>query len=58
MAVHDCVGRFPAASELELAGQPVPLGERGRGLRLVHVTAAAWGVLPTRDGKVVWAAVT
>jgi hypothetical protein len=32
-----------------------PLDERGRGLRLVTAAAAAWGSLPTRTGKVVWA---
>ncbi|XVV12096.1 ATP-binding protein [Actinoplanes sp. CA-131856] len=32
-----------------------PLDERGLGLRLVEGTAAAWGTLPTRTGKVVWA---
>jgi anti-sigma regulatory factor (Ser/Thr protein kinase) len=34
-----------------------PLDERGRGLRTVAATAAAWGALPTRTGKVVWAGV-
>lgn len=34
-----------------------PLDERGRGLRLVHATAFAWGSMPTRTGKVVWASV-
>jgi hypothetical protein len=33
------------------------LSERGRGLRLVHFGAAAWGAMPTRGGKVVWATV-
>ncbi|WP_433298228.1 ATP-binding protein [Actinoplanes sp. CA-030573] len=32
-----------------------PLDERGRGMRVVAATAAAWGWLPTRTGKVVWA---
>ena len=32
-----------------------PLDERGRGMRVVRATAAAWGWLPTRTGKVVWA---
>ncbi|XVU24837.1 ATP-binding protein [Actinoplanes sp. CA-054009] len=32
-----------------------PLDERGLGLRLVDATATAWGTLPTRTGKVVWA---
>ncbi|GAA0542742.1 hypothetical protein GCM10010172_25260 [Paractinoplanes ferrugineus] len=32
-----------------------PLDDRGRGLRVVTVTADAWGALPARTGKVVWA---
>jgi len=35
-----------------------PLDERGLGLRLVAGTAIAWGWLPTRTGKVVWATLT
>ncbi|WP_250031417.1 ATP-binding protein [Paractinoplanes maris] len=57
VAVHDGVSRFPAANELRLAGRPIARADRGRGLRLVHATAAAWGAVPARDGKVVWAAV-
>lgn len=33
----------------------VRLDEDGRGLRTVGATAVAWGSLPTRTGKVVWA---
>jgi anti-sigma regulatory factor (Ser/Thr protein kinase) len=32
-----------------------PLDDRGQGLRIVHTGSAAWGAMPTRDGKVVWA---
>jgi len=32
-----------------------PLAVNGRGLRIVAVLATSWGVLPTADGKVVWA---
>jgi len=32
-----------------------PLYELGRGLQTVNATATAWGSLPTRTGKVVWA---
>ncbi|MGK5679298.1 ATP-binding protein [Actinoplanes sp. URMC 104] len=32
-----------------------PLDDRGHGLRLVGTLAVAWGSLPTRTGKVVWA---
>jgi len=35
-----------------------PLDERGRGMQVVRATAAAWGWLPTRTGKVVWATLT
>ncbi|MCO8271073.1 ATP-binding protein [Actinoplanes sp. TRM 88003] len=30
---------------------------RGQGLRIVRTAAAAWGALPTRDGKMVWATI-
>jgi anti-sigma regulatory factor (Ser/Thr protein kinase) len=33
----------------------LPLDERGRGLRTVTAIATAWGWLPTRSGKIVWA---
>nr|WP_296068663.1 ATP-binding protein [uncultured Actinoplanes sp.] len=33
-----------------------PLDERGRGLQTVAALATAWGSLPTRSGKIVWAA--
>ncbi|GAA2641113.1 hypothetical protein Adu01nite_08770 [Paractinoplanes durhamensis] len=32
-----------------------PLDDRGRGLRVVTATADAWGALPTKTGKIVWA---
>jgi len=35
-----------------------PLDERGRGMQVVRGAAAAWGWLPTRTGKVVWATLT
>jgi hypothetical protein len=46
LAVHDGDPRLPA----------VPAGA-GRGLRMVESRASAWGAMPTRDGKVVWALV-
>ncbi|MEU8821570.1 ATP-binding protein [Actinoplanes sp. NPDC048796] len=58
VVVHDCVSEFPVANDLTVAGRSAPLAERGRGLQLVHATAAAWGAVPAPDGKVVWAAVT
>jgi anti-sigma regulatory factor (Ser/Thr protein kinase) len=57
VAIHDRLSRFPAPDEPKLVGSSASLGERGRGLRLVHTIAAAWGTVPTRDGKVVWATV-
>jgi hypothetical protein len=32
-----------------------PGSDRGRGLMLINALAAAWGTIPTSDGKVVWA---
>jgi hypothetical protein len=58
VAIHDHLRRFPRPSPPNGAGPRVSLGERGRGLHLVHATAAAWGAMPARDGKVVWATVT
>jgi hypothetical protein len=57
LAIHDCVSRFPRPGGLAHIGPPASLDERGRGLRLVHATAAGWGAMPTREGKVVWATV-
>jgi anti-sigma regulatory factor (Ser/Thr protein kinase) len=57
VAVHDCDRRFPRLHDPELRSPPVSLDDRGRGLRLVHTVAAAWGAMPTRTGKVVWATV-
>lgn len=43
-------------SPVEPVVSPVGGGtERGRGLQIVDATAYAWGFLPARDGKVVWA---
>ncbi|MET3421733.1 hypothetical protein BJ973_000945 [Actinoplanes tereljensis] len=57
LAIHDCVSRFPRPSGSELTSPQASFVERGRGLRLVHTVAAAWGTMPTREGKVVWATV-
>lgn len=57
LAVHDGVPRFPHPSEPELIDPQASLAERGRGLRLVHSVAAAWGAMPAHGGKVVWATV-
>ena len=51
IAVRDGASHFP-----QLNNHPHnSLQQRGRGLRLVHVVAATWGAMPTRNGKVVWA---
>ncbi|MEU8241652.1 ATP-binding protein [Actinoplanes missouriensis] len=52
LAVRDGDGRYP---RLPAHGDRAVLSDRGRGLLLVHAMAAAWGVLPARSGKVVWA---
>jgi anti-sigma regulatory factor (Ser/Thr protein kinase) len=58
VAVHDGAPRFPLPSGPALSDPPGALSEGGRGLMLVHKIAAAWGSMPTRGGKVVWATVT
>jgi hypothetical protein len=48
----------PTLPEMRKPARPRPgrpLDDRGRGLRVVTATADAWGALPTRTGKVVWA---
>lgn len=35
-------------------GRGRPDAESGRGLHIVEQLASAWGVIPSRDGKVVW----
>lgn len=57
LAVRDGASGFPHLTGPALTGPQAPLDERGRGLRLVHTIAAAWGALPARGGKVVWATV-
>jgi anti-sigma regulatory factor (Ser/Thr protein kinase) len=57
LAVHDRVSRFPRRHEPADAGPRASLEERGRGLASVQMIATAWGVMPTRHGKVVWATV-
>jgi anti-sigma regulatory factor (Ser/Thr protein kinase) len=57
VAVHDRVSMFPRRHEPEVAGPRAAIEERGRGLPLVDEISAAWGVVPTRHGKVVWATV-
>ncbi|MEV8504624.1 ATP-binding protein [Actinoplanes sp. NPDC051475] len=58
LAVRDGDTRYPRLNPLAAAGRATPLDERGRGLQLVHALAAAWGAMPARSGKVVWATVS
>jgi len=58
VAVRDGASRFPHPSESRLPDPKISLLEQGRGLGLVHAVAAAWGAMPTRGGKVVWATVS
>jgi hypothetical protein len=55
LSVADENSRLPAVIALARPRRGFPLDERGRGLRTVAATAHAWGSLPTRTGKVVWA---
>lgn len=55
LAVRDGASRFPHPSEATLPNLQIPFHQRGRGLRLVHTVASAWGAMPTHGGKVVWA---
>ena len=50
LSVHDGGTHLPHLR----APNPVP---RGRGLRLVDAKSTAWGAMPTRDGKLVWATI-
>ena len=58
VAVQDGVPEFPRPHRPAPVSPPVALRPRGRGLFLVHTIAAAWGAMPARGGKVVWATVT
>jgi hypothetical protein len=57
LAVRDRNPRLPHLLDLAPVVPGRPLDERGRGLRIVHAAATAWGAIPTPGGKVVWAAV-
>jgi anti-anti-sigma regulatory factor/anti-sigma regulatory factor (Ser/Thr protein kinase) len=50
IAVRDGSSESPRTSPAD-----DPLAASGRGMRIVAMLAASWGVLPTTDGKVVWA---
>jgi hypothetical protein len=55
LSVRDGDSRLPYLRDPE----PVTAGEQrdagGQGLRIVDAAASAWGAMPTRDGKLVWA---
>jgi len=56
LAVSDELADPPRIIALARPRPGRPLDDRGRGLRVVAAVATAWGSLPTRTGKVVWAA--
>jgi hypothetical protein len=58
VAVQDGVAGFPRPHRPASVSPPASLPARGRGLLLVHKLAAAWGAMPARGGKVVWATLT
>ncbi|WP_203720409.1 ATP-binding protein [Paractinoplanes brasiliensis] len=55
LSVADGVATPPRLIKLSRVRRDQPLDERGRGLQVVGALAVAWGTLPTRTGKVVWA---
>ncbi|MBL7254770.1 ATP-binding protein [Paractinoplanes lichenicola] len=55
LSVADGVAAPPHRIKLSRVRRDHPLDERGRGLQVVSALAVAWGTLPTRTGKVVWA---
>ncbi|WP_051809412.1 ATP-binding protein [Actinoplanes subtropicus] len=57
LTVSDGVAAPPRLLEPVRPRPGRPLDERGLGMRTVRAAAAAWGWLPTRTGKVVWATV-
>jgi hypothetical protein len=55
LAVSDGVAAPPRLLRPARLRRGRPLDDRGRGMRIVAAAATAWGSLPTRTGKVVWA---
>ncbi|MEU4623257.1 ATP-binding protein [Actinoplanes sp. NPDC023801] len=57
LAVRDGDTRYPRLHEPPGEDSAAALQEQGRGLLLVHAVVPAWGAMPARGGKVVWATV-
>jgi anti-sigma regulatory factor (Ser/Thr protein kinase) len=57
LAVRDGCRLPPRILELAAPVAGRPLNERGHGMRVVEADSVDWGVLPAKDGKVVWAVV-
>jgi anti-sigma regulatory factor (Ser/Thr protein kinase) len=55
LAVCDRDPRPPVLREPTPGTSGTPLDRPGLGLHIVEAAAFAWGTVPTRDGKVVWA---
>lgn len=55
LAVRDGAPQYPQLTESPPISSQAPITQRGRGLQLVHAAADAWGAMPARGGKVVWA---
>jgi anti-sigma regulatory factor (Ser/Thr protein kinase) len=57
IAVRDNSRQLPGMVDLAPVVAGRPLDDRGQGLHIVHASAAMWGAMATKDGKVVWATV-
>ena len=57
ISVRDGDPRLPRFPDTTTKVGGYPADEHGQGLQAVHAHAAAWGAMPTRVGKVVWASI-
>jgi len=57
LAVRDSATHYPHLNKPSNDRQAAS-NKRGRGLWIVHQATTAWGAMPTRGGKVVWATVS
>jgi anti-sigma regulatory factor (Ser/Thr protein kinase) len=55
LSVSDNDPRFPRPRQQPVPPPGPPAAERRHGLLIVETLSAAWGVVPTRAGKMVWA---